>query len=377
MRSLAKRFATAGQWLLLFALPIAVLSVVGAHAAFAEHAKHLTPALGFAVLAIGKESDFIIYQAQFQTGLVEKVAQFLQIFNEGTRGAIQLIPNALKGDYSQKAFFKDIATLVTRRDTTSTSAATITPMTQDEVISVKINRKIGPVSQTLDAFKKAGLSDEDASLKFGEYAAARKMKDMVNTALIAAETAIQAVTAANYDVTGLTGKTGTTAYLQTALSKFGDAAQDIVCWVSHSKVYNDIVAALLASNTLGVTDILTIQGAIPAWLGRPQIVTDSPALTDANGSATDTYNTLGLVEGAVIVEESEDETFFTQILGGAENLYRIFQSEYAYNITVKGMKWNISGGGANPLDTALATTSNWVKVAADTKLTAGVRLVSQ
>ena len=379
MRSLS----TAFKWFALIALPVLLLMLIGvspAHATVAARAvAHALPhsylALPF-IGAIGKESDMIIYQEEYQSGLVEGIAQFLAIFNEGTRGAIQLIPNALKGDYSRAAFFKDIAALVSRRDVTSTTAATVLPMTQDEVIAIKINRKIGPVGQTLDAMKKAGLYDADASRAFGVFAANHKMKDMVNTALIAGETAIQSVAANNLDITGESTKTASTSALQRALSKLGDKAQDIVCWVAHSKVNSDIMLALMSSNVTGLTDVATIQGAIPGYVGRPQIITDSPSLTDANGSATDTYNTLGLVAGGIVVEESEDETFFTQVIGGAEQLYRLFQAEYAYNVTVKGFKWN-TGAGANPSDATLGTTSSWTQVASDTKLLAGVRLVTQ
>jgi hypothetical protein len=331
----------------------------------------------FAIGAIGKYSDMVIYQEEFQTGQVEAVTQFLNVFNESSRGAIRLVPRALKGHYSKAAFFKDISTLVSRRDITSVSAATILPMTQDEVIGVKINRKIGPVSQTLDAIKKAGLSEADASRAFGVLAGQRKMKDMLNTALVAVETAIQNVAANNLDITGDATKTASTSSLQRTLAKFGDASQDIVCWISHSKPHFDIVGALMAQNVTGLTDIVTIQGAIPAYLGRPAVITDSPALTDANGSLTDTYNTLGLVAGAVVIEESEDETFFTDITPGLENLARIWQAEYAYNITVKGHKYDTANGGINPADATLGTTTNWDKVASDDKLCAGVRLVSE
>lgn len=327
--------------------------------------------------AIGKYTDMVIYQEEFQTGQVEAVTQFLGVFNEASRGAIRLVPNALKGHYSKQAFFKDIADLVTRRDISSVADATILPMTQDEVIGVKINRKIGPVSQTLDAIKKAGLSEADASRAFGQLAGTRKMKDMLNTALIALETAIQAVTANNLDITGETTKTASTAALNRTLAKFGDASQDIVCWLMHSKPHFDVVGALIAQNVTGLTDVVTIQGAIPAMMGRPGIVTDSPALTDANGSLTDTYNTLGLVAGACVVEESEAETFYTDIISGKENLARLFQAEYAYNITIKGHKWDTANGGINPTNGALGTTTNWDKVASDDKLCAGVRLVTQ
>lgn len=327
-------------------------------------------------MAIGKASDMVIYQEEFQTGVVEKVTQFLQVFNEGSRGAIRLVPRALKGDYSKGAFFKDVASLVTRRDTTSTSAATVLPLSQGEVISVKLSRKVGPVAQTLDAMKKAGLSQADASRAFGQLAGERKMKEMLNSAITAVATAIQATSAMVSDVSVTTGTKipASPARLNTAASLFGDAAQDIVCWIAHSQPNFDILAGILAGSTAGLADVATIQGALPAYLGRPAIITDSSALT-----FTDTfvkYRTLGLVQDACIVEESEDETFFTNIIGGAENLYQIWQSEHAFNITCKGYKWDVTNGGANPDSSTLATTTNWDKVAYDNKLTPGVCLIT-
>lgn len=328
-------------------------------------------------MAIGKASDMVIYQAEFQSGLVESLTQFLNAFNAASRGAIRLVPNALKGHYSKAAFFKDISGLVSRRDITSTSAVTPLAMTQDEVIGVKINRKVGPVAQTIDAIVKAGLTEEAASRAFGVFAGQHKMRDMLNTGLIALETAVQSVTAMNLDITGETVKTANTSALQRAVAKMGDNGQQIVCWVTHSKPHYDVLGQLLTDKVTGLADIVTIQGSVPAFLGRPAIVTDSPALTDANGTATDTYNVLGLVQDALVIEESEPDRYFTDIMPGSENLYRIFQSEYAYNITIKGKKWDVANGGSNPADAALGTTTNWDTVASDDKNTAGVRLVCQ
>jgi hypothetical protein len=328
-------------------------------------------------MAIGKASDMKVYHEEFQSGMVEKIAQFIGLFNEQSRGAIRLIPRALKGDYSKAAFFKDVSSLVSRRDTTSVAAATDLAMTQDEVISVKLNRKVGPVAQTLDAIKKANLTEAEASRVFGELAGTRKMKDMLNAALIAVEAAIEGNTAMNLDITGESVKTASPAALRRTLAKFGDASQDIVCWVGHSKVHFDILADVQNSGVSGLEDTVTIYGAIPAYLGRPFLVTDAAALTDANGSATDTYNTLGLVRDAVIVTESEEESFATEIVTGLENLARRWQSEHAFNVEVKGFKWDVANGAANPSDSTLGTTSNWDQVATDDKHTAGVRLDSQ
>lgn len=329
-------------------------------------------------MAIGKSSDMVIYQAEFQSGLVERVTQFLSVFNEASRGAIRLIPNALKGHYSKEAFFADVAGLVSRRNTASVSAPGDLALTQGEVIGVKLNRKVGPVAQTIDAMRKAGLTVADASRVFGQLAAQHKMKEMVNSALLATEAAIRAVTSANNDITGASTKTANALALNATLGKFGDASGDIVCWVMHSKPHFDLTGGLLSGTVSGLADVMTIQGAIPALLGRPALVTDSPALTDANGSDTDTYNTLGLVRDAVVVEESEPEVFATDLVTGLENLVQRFQAEYAYNVKVKGHKWNTGvGGGENPDDTAVGTHTNWVQVATDDKNTAGVRLLSQ
>jgi len=325
---------------------------------------------------VGTASNMVIYNAEFQTGMVEAVTQFLNVFNEGSRGAIRLVPRALKGHYNREAFFKDVAGLVTRRDINSTAPAPILRMEQDEVIGVKLNRKVGPVAQTLDAIKKAGLTEAAASQAFGRLAGARKMRDMVNTAIAAVNASIENVGTLDYDATNDTPNTATTNGLNKAKAKFGDASQDIVAWVSHSKPHFDVLDKLMTDKVEGLANIVTIQGAIPAYLGKPCIVTDSPALTDTVGSAPTLYHTLGLVSGAVVVEESEDESFYTDVELGAENLYRIFQSEHAYNVTVKGSKWN-TVTGINPSDAAVGTGTNWVKVAYDDKLCAGVRLISR
>lgn len=327
-------------------------------------------------MAIGKASDMKIYQEEFQSGMVESVTQFLGIFNEGTRGAIRLVPQALKGDYSKAAFFKDVSSLVTRRDTTSVAAATDLAMTQDEVVSVKLNRKVGPVAQTLDAIKKAGLSEAEASRAFGVLAGEQKMKDMVNAALMAGATAIQATAAMVSDVSVTTGTRvpATPARLNTALSLLGDKAQDVVCWVAHSQPNFDIIGGILAGSVTGLADVATIQGALPGYLGRPAIISDSSALT-----FTDTYvkyRTLGLVKDAIIVTESEEETFVTELVSGLENIVRRWQSEHAFNVQCKGYKWDVTNGGANPADATLVTTTNWDKVASDNKNTLGVCLIT-
>jgi hypothetical protein len=108
-------------------------------------------------MAIGKASDFKIYQDEVRGGIVERLTQASAFFN-AAGGAIRLGTVSRRGDYAKESFFKSISSLVTRRDTTSVAAATDLALAMDEIISVKLNRKIGPVAQTLDAFRKVELA---------------------------------------------------------------------------------------------------------------------------------------------------------------------------------------------------------------------------
>lgn len=330
-------------------------------------------------MAAGKASDFKVYQDQFQAGIVETLTQNSNAFNAASVGAISLSTMSRRGDYSQQAFFKNVANLVSRRDTTSVADATILPMTQDEWISVKLNRKIGPVDQTKDAFRKimAGLAEDEMSFMLGEMAAKAMQVEMLNSALRSGRAALNAQADVKYTVP--TSGTLNTAGLVSGLSKFGDAASQIVCWVMHSKTYYDLVQAQITANIDGVSNFNVATGT-PVTLNRPVLVTDSDALLIASGSgsaATTDYFTLGLTADALIVENTEEEELVIENVTGKENLITRLQGEFAYNMGVKGFKWDVANGGANPSDATLGTGSNWDAVRGSFKDFAGVIIQSK
>lgn len=325
-------------------------------------------------MAAGKYSDFKIYEQEFYGGMFEAVDQVTNAFNGASAGAIRLVARQLKGHYEKESFLEEISGLISRRDITSVASAADTPMTMDEFIAVKVNRKIGPVAQTLDAWRKLGTDPREMSFQLGRAIGDRKIKDYVNTALLCVETGIQAVSALNTDKTAASPATLTHGYLVTALSTMGDNASNVVAWAMHSKPYFDLVGQAITDKIFGVANVTIMAGNV-ATLGRPTIVIDSPSLTDANGSAADTYNVLGLVPGAVTVTESEQQEIFSDVVTGLENIVMRVQGEYAFNVGVKGMKWDVTNGGANPTDAALGTTTNWDQAATSAKHCAGVRLV--
>jgi hypothetical protein len=324
-------------------------------------------------MAIGKASDFKVYQEYFQTGIVETLTQNSNAFNAASRGAIRLSTASLRGDYAYRAFFETISGLASRRDTTSVSTATDLAITQDEFISVKLSRKLGPVAQTMDAFAKAmgNRSAEEMNILLGNQVAKAMQVEMLNSTLTAGVAALNNQSDVKYTIAA--SGTMTTAGLVSGLAKFGDAADRIVCWVMHSKVYYDLVAAQISANIDGVSNFNVATGT-PVTLNRPVLITDSASLL--GGSPTD-YYTLGLTADALQVENSEEETMVVDLVSGLDNLVYRFQGEFAYNMGVKGFKWDTGNGGANPDATALGTGSNWDAASTSYKDFAGVIIQSR
>lgn len=328
-------------------------------------------------MAIGKASDFKIYNDQFFGGLVEQTVQDTAAL--GTAG-IAVRARAIRGDYDYKSFIKKISGLVTRRDTTAVTAATDLAVPMDEKISVKVARKIGPVAQTLDAWRKAALAfadagqGDDGAQAFSRYLGSMVAKDiavdMLDNALLAAWKAVEQ-SANKYTIP--TNGTMTTAALFNGLAAMGDAANRINGIVMHSKVYFDLVQQQIAANTLQVSGGV-IQTGTPVTANRPVYVTDSASLLVAG--APNLYRTLLLQDEAIVIENSEQQELAFALVTGLENLVHRMQGEFAYNVSLKGYKWDVANGGANPNATAIGTATNWDQVASSTKDLLGVSIIS-
>jgi hypothetical protein len=316
-------------------------------------------------MAIGQQSDFSIFPEQFHGGMFETLTQFTDAFNAGSRNCLRLVTRQHRGDYEEEAFVKSISTLVSRRDITSVSAATDLAVTQADELRIKLNRKIGPVAQTLNAWEKIGSTPEELSLRVGQQVGKAVAVDYLNNAIAAAQTTIGGVAALVEDDSAATI---THAGLLDALAKRGDAAGDIVCWVMHSKVWFDLMKQAITDNIWTVGGTVIVEGTV-GTINRPVVVTDSAALV----AAGPVYSTLGLTEDAVTIMESEGQRIESDVVTGLEQLVGRIQGEYAYSVGAKGFAFD--GATVNPTDAALATGGNWTRVAsADDKLLGGVML---
>lgn len=327
-------------------------------------------------MAIGKASDFKLNDEYLQLRMTELLTQNGDAFNAASNGAIVMTSESKVGHYAHEAFFKSISGLNSRRDTTSTSDADDLALTQDEFIRVKLNRKIGPVANTRDSFRKiyGSYTQTEFTDMIAEQASKAQQLDMLNSVLRAGRAALVNQSSVLHTVSS--SGTMTTSDLVDGLAKRGDAADGIVAWVMHSKVYYDLVKEQISAKIDGIANF-NVQTATPVTLNRPVIVTDSDALINYTGSPATVggYYTLGLSTAALLAESTEQEDVVIDDVTGKENLIVRIQGEYAFNAGVRGFKWN-TASGANPTDDTLATGSNWTPAVTSFKDFGGVVIAS-
>jgi hypothetical protein len=326
-----------------------------------------------------------VYSPFLWSGYLETLAENLDAFNSNSRGALDMRTAMSVGNYQYKSFIESLAAGgISRRDITSTSAAAATAVTMNDFISVKLNRKIGPIDAPVDAFKKAGISTSDPrefSFLLGQAFAKGVAYDFLNSGLTAVVASLAGTSAVLHDISayGTTTTTANTDDLIDVLSKMGDRLNDVVCWVMHSVPYYALMKEQLGMKVTNISDLIVAE-ATPATLNRPVIVTDVSALTGSStGSCPDFthYWTLGLTRSAVVVEESEERTMVNEWVTGQEQLCMRTQGEYAFNVGVKGYQYDVSNGGVNPTAGTLGTTTNWDQVAASVKDGPGAILKSR
>lgn len=319
------------------------------------------------------KSNFVIYDDQFYAGRVERLEANIRAFNANSRNCIQLRSNFHEGDFVQESFFKK-GNHVFDRDPTSISAQTATGLAMDELKSPKVNKGY-LIESTLDSFKKLGRDDREMSYVLGQQLADEITERYLNSAMYALVGGFSAAAvAADLVYSGLSTTSITSIGLNNGLRLFGDAAERIQLWVMHSKVYRDLVENQITEKLLEVTAGV-LYGGSPATFNRPVLVMDNAALQSAGAStassADDVFQTFGLTAGAITIEESEESTVLSELVGGKHNIIARLQGEFAYTVKQKGLAFNAA---ANPSDATMATGTNWTRKFADKKSLMGINI---
>jgi hypothetical protein len=314
-------------------------------------------------------SDLAVFSEYVYSAMTEVIAQQIELFNAASDGCIVLVPSSHQGDYSDVAFFQKISGLVKRRNAYGSGAQSNKALVHLVDTMVKVAAGSAPVALDPGQFKWIQQNEQLAGAAMGQQLALDMMADMLNTALSAAAAALNAQSAVVHDGTAATA---TFAALNTASGKFGDRMDAIRMWAMHSKVAVDLYA-LAITNAQNLFTYGTINIRRDPF-GRLFVISDAPALTYTSSGTK--YRTLGLVQGAINVHQNDDFTDNFETTNGDENIGRTYQSEWSFNLGLKGFTWDKTNGGKSPNDAALLTATNWDKTATSIKDLAGVVLNS-
>lgn len=330
-------------------------------------------------MAIGIQNDLVVYQEQFYGGFVESVQSNLDVFNAAGFNTLSLQTLFHKGQRKEEAFFLKTNGIF-HRDPNSTASRTPTALSADDIKKVKI-KKGELYSATLDSFVTQGMSIDDMVFIAGRQAGENLIEQWRESGLNALVGAygLASLAAGGTDELTLDDSANVngleTSTLIQAMKLMGDKANRIRAFIMHSHAYWSLVGNQQASTTAdGVADMVVMTGT-PATLGKPVIVVDSPALVETDGVAVgiDAYKTFALVEGAVMLEESEQPRVLVEDKTGLDNLVRAVQYEAAFTVGLKGISYE--GAGMNPTDAALATSGNWAKVYTSKKDLPGIQII--
>ena len=323
-------------------------------------------------------SNFQIYDVEFFGGLTEVVEQASIEMGTGSAGTINMVSVNQKGEFEKESFFSNVAGLVSRRDNTSIADVADLDMAQGELVGVKLNTKIGPVAKSVDSFKKIGEDPALMSFALGQMYGADIVLDYLNTGLSAVTASMGTEAGMTLDIvaSGETDKKLTYQYLVRGLALMGDRASRVKAWVMPSAVYFSLMENAITEKITNVADVAIYQATIGS-LNRPVLVTDSPALINADpagdGTLPPQYAILGLTEDALEINQSEDSTIVSEIVTGKASLLMRLQGETAHNVKVRGFEYT---GVANPNNAVLGTGSNWNYSFQDVKSGPGFKIIT-
>ena len=314
--------------------------------------------------------DLIVFNRQVYLTFTETLTQQIRLFNEASGGAITLIATSENiGDFAMRASFKTIAGLVRRRDVyNGSNAVTEARLQQLQNNSVKVPSGTPPIVWEAAQYNWVRQNPEIAALVLGEQLAIAMLGDMLNVAISGAVAAVSG----EADLVHNAAAAPTFGDLVLGAGKFGDRMGSIAAWVLHSKSMTDLYGNAV-SNGERLFTYETVN-VIQDPFGRRFVMTDSDSLVDTSGATK--YRLLGLVPGAIMVEQNNDFDTNLERINGKENIQTRYQAEWSYNLGLYGYSWDIATGGKAPTNAAIAAAANWERTATSVKDTAGVMIVA-
>lgn len=311
-------------------------------------------------------SDMQVFNDYVMPATIVSLDQMVDKFNAGSAGSITLTTEGMTGDFMRESFFASLAAARRRVDRYAAQGdAAATDLTEIQGSAVKVAGGFGPVryepSQMTWLRRPTQQGIAAASTAFAELL----LQDQLNTAIASLVAAIENVAEVTNDVSA----SAAISYgaINGAHALFGDSSSQIVANVMTGSAAHRLIGDNLTNGTAlfvaGNVNIIDI-------LGKAVIVTDAPALY-----ATGTPNVdkvLGLVSGAAVIGGANDIVSNVETSNGQTRIETTMQVDYSFTVGLKGYSWDEANGGKSPDDAAIATGTNWDKIAEFDKMTAGV-----
>lgn len=325
-------------------------------------------------------SDLKVYSETAYKAATEILQEQTDLFNQASNGSIILGSAAHQGDFSEEAFFQKIAGgTVRRRNPYGNGAVAEKSLAHIADVMVKVAAGTFPIDISRAQFRWIQQNPKIAGAMFGQQLAKDTLADMLRIGLGSAHAAVlnqgRMVYNAITDAANTTpaSKTPTWANLGKAAGLFGDASDRVNVWVMHSGASNQLYQNNLANSerlfSFGTVNVLRDP------MGRVILVSDNPSLfTPAAGQNPAQYHSLGLVSGAIVIQQNSDFDANEESRNGNENIKTTYQAEWSYQLGLNGYSWDKETGGKAPTDAALLSGANWEQYSTSDKDTLGVVL---
>jgi hypothetical protein len=320
-------------------------------------------------------SDFAVFSEYAYSGFQEALDYNIDLFNTASAGTIVLRSQSHRGDFSEEAFWLRLQGLIRRRNAYGVAVLSEIAPEMATDVAVKVAAGTPPVRMDPAWYNWIMMNPQLGGVQYGRQLAGDMITDMVETGIMALVAALavetDVVVDLSADAAGLQ-----IGHFNLAQSKFGDRSNAVRVWIMHSAPMFGLWGQNLANGAM-LFNIGNI--AIRADpFGRPFIVSDTPALVEPDGGGggvgteIPTYYTLGLTTAAIVVDQNDDFTSNVSTTNGNENIRRTVQSEWSFNLSLKGYAWDKTNGGKSPNDAALAVATNWDRIVTSHKDLAGV-----
>lgn len=311
-------------------------------------------------------SNMQVFNQYLMEATAETLGQQIDKFNAASNGAIVLTSLNFEGDFFERSFYSALHSAKRRVDRyAANGSVSSTPLAQLRESAVKVAGGFGPISFEPAQMTWIRKNEAEAIAVISAQLSEAMMQDQLNAAIAALVAAISNQVTAKNDVSATLGISYSA--MNSAHALFGDSSMGLVAQVMNGTAYHKLVGQNLTSTP----QLFQAQNVIVVdILGKPVIVTDSPALYAAG--TPNKLNVLSLVSGAATVMDGSDVVTNIETSNGNARIETTMQADYSFGLALKGYSWDVTNGGKSPTDAEIATGSNWDKVATDIKHTAGV-----